>query len=63
MGYVAKVQQIQRKAGEQWYIGFPTAVAQAMEFQKGEAVEWIIVDKNELVLRRLEPTSSTSKKK
>ncbi len=52
MGYPTKVQLIQRKASEQWYINFPSAVAQAMEFDKGEVVEWIIEDKANLILHR-----------
>lgn len=63
MGYPTKVQLIKRKASEQWYINFPSAVAQAMEFQRGETVEWIIEDKSQLVLRRHEVTTSTVKKK
>lgn len=63
MGYPTKVQLIKRKASEQWYINFPSAVAQAMEFQRGETVEWIIEDKNQLVLRRQEAPPSTVKKK
>lgn len=39
MGYPTKVQLIKRKASEQWYINFPSAVAQAMEFDRGEVVE------------------------
>ena len=42
MGYPTKVQLISRKKGaDQYYINFPTAVAEAMEFQKGEIIEWI----------------------
>ena len=52
MGYPTKVQLIQRKASEQWYINFPAALAQAMEFDKGETVEWIIEDKDTLRLHR-----------
>lgn len=52
MGYPTKVQLIKRKASEQWYINFPSAVAQAMEFQRGEVVEWLVEDKETLVLRR-----------
>jgi len=52
MGFHTKVQLIQRKASEQWYINFPSAVAQAMEFEKGETVEWIIADKGHLTLSR-----------
>lgn len=63
MGFPTKVQLIKRKQSEQWYINFPSAVAQAMEFQRGEVVEWIVEDKSQLVLNRLEPPSSSLKKK
>jgi hypothetical protein len=37
MGYPTKVQLIRRqKGGDQYYINFPTAIAEAMEFDKGE---------------------------
>ena len=63
MGFATKVQLIKRKLSEQWYINFPSAVAQAMEFKRGETVEWIIEDKAQLVLNRLEPPESALKKK
>lgn len=62
MGFPTKVQLIQRKQSVQWYINFPSAVAQAMEFTRGETVEWIIEDKAQLVLRRLTPPASSKKK-
>ena len=46
MGFPTKVQLIQRKKSQQWYINFPSAVAHAMEFERGETVEWIIEDNN-----------------
>jgi hypothetical protein len=63
MGFPTKVQLIKRKASEQWYINFPSAIAQAMEFVRGEVVEWLIEDKAQLVLRRLAPPPSALKKK
>ena len=54
MGYQTKVQSIKRKNSEQWYINFPSAVAQAMEFTQSEKVEWIISDKKHLILHRPE---------
>jgi hypothetical protein len=62
MGYPTKVQLIQRKSSEQWYINFPSAVAQAMDFTRGETVEWHIEDKSLLALRRLHPPPSVLKK-
>jgi hypothetical protein len=52
MGFPTKVQLIARKQSEQWYINFPSALAQAMEFTKGEEVEWIVSDKSHLILSR-----------
>ncbi len=63
MGYPTKIQLIKRKQSEQWYINFPSAVAQAMEFERGETVEWILEDKSQLVVRRLKTPPSALKKK
>jgi len=50
MGYPTKVQLIQRKKGaDRWYINFPTAVAEAMDFEKGEIVNRHIQDRANLV--------------
>jgi hypothetical protein len=54
MGYKTKVQRIKRQKSEQWYINFPSAIAQAMEFSQSENVEWIISDKRHLILHRPE---------
>ena len=54
MGFPTKVQLIKRSASEQWYINFPSAVAQAMDFAKGETVEWVVSDKRHLILVRKE---------
>lgn len=63
MGYPAKVQVIRRKNSRQWFINFPAAVAQAMEFERSETVEWVIEDKSQLLLRRLHVPPSALKKK
>ncbi len=64
MGFPTKIQLIKRAKSEQWYINFPAAVAQAMEFEKGEIVEWIIEDKRKMTLKRSAVgESDTSKKK
>ena len=53
MGYPTKVQLIRRKRGvNQWYINLPTAVAEAMDFEKGEVVHWHVEDKANLVVHR-----------
>jgi hypothetical protein len=63
MGFPTKIQLIKRPSSEQWYINFPSAIAQAMEFEKGEVVEWIVEDKNKLVLKRTKSEEGPSKKK
>jgi hypothetical protein len=62
MGFPTKVQLIKRLASEQWYINFPSALAQAMDFTRGETVEWSVEDKSLLALRRLNPPPSALKK-
>lgn len=64
MGYPTKVQLIQRKKSEQYYINFPAAIAQAMDFSKSEDVEWTISDKKHLILsRRVVPPDPINVKK
>jgi len=62
MGHPTKIQLIKRQTSEQWYVNFPAALAQALEFDKGEIWEWIVEDKNQLVLRRQIPVASALKK-
>ena len=63
MGFPTKIQLIKRAKSEQWYINFPAAVAQAMEFNKGEIVEWIVENKNRMTLKRSDKNVEVSKKK
>ena len=63
MGYSTKIQCIKRVTSEQWYVNFPAAVAQAIEFQQGEMVEWLIDDHQNLVLKRSDQAVSALKKK
>ena len=63
MGFPTKIQLIKRAKSEQWYINFPSAIAKAMEFERGEVVEWIIEDKRRLILKRDGSTSGSEKKK
>jgi hypothetical protein len=62
MGFPTKVQLIKRKNSEQYYINFPSAVAQAMDFQRGEVVEWSVEDKATLALTRKVVPPSVLKK-
>lgn len=63
MGYFTKVQLIKRTKSEQYYVNFPAAVAQAIEFTAGEVVEWLIDDHQNLILRRTDAAVAALKKK
>jgi hypothetical protein len=63
MGFPTKIQLIKRAKSEQWYINLPSAIAQAMEFERGEMVEWLIEDKHRMILKRDETVLISEKKK
>jgi bifunctional DNA-binding transcriptional regulator/antitoxin component of YhaV-PrlF toxin-antitoxin module len=53
MGYISKVQVIQRaNKNRQYYLICPAPMAQALEIEKGETIEWVIEDKHTLILKR-----------
>jgi len=52
MGYPTKIQLISRKKGNQWYVNFPNALAEAMSFKKGETVEWEVESLSVLKMSR-----------
>lgn len=62
MPFPTKVQLINRKNSQQWYINFPSAVAQMMDFSKGEVVQWTLHDRETLVLHRPDAPDSPLKK-
>ena len=62
MGFPTKLQLIKRKKSQQWYVNFPSALAQAMDFGRGEVVEWAVEDRTQLVLNRPQAPPSPLKK-
>lgn len=52
MGYPTKIQLISRQKGRQWYVNFPNALAEAMNFEKGETVEWTVISATCLNMKR-----------
>jgi antitoxin component of MazEF toxin-antitoxin module len=58
MGYPTTIQLISRQKGNQWYVNFPNAMAKALNFKKGEIVEWEIETKD---LFKLVRTGKTNK--
>jgi len=63
MGYPTKIQLIARKKGKQWYVNFPNALAEAMNFEKGETVEWEVETLEVLRMTRRRNQNSTGSKK
>jgi len=58
MGYESKVQVIQRSnKTRQFYLILPAPLAEAMELQKGERIEWFVIDRQTLEVRRLEASA------
>jgi bifunctional DNA-binding transcriptional regulator/antitoxin component of YhaV-PrlF toxin-antitoxin module len=55
MGYVTKLQVIERKNNtKQFYIVCPAALAEALEMQKGEPLEFVVEDKSKLTIKRVQ---------
>jgi bifunctional DNA-binding transcriptional regulator/antitoxin component of YhaV-PrlF toxin-antitoxin module len=53
MGYQSTVQVIRRGGKNcQWYLICPAPLAQALEIEKGEVIEWVVEDKHTVMLKR-----------
>jgi antitoxin component of MazEF toxin-antitoxin module len=52
MGYLVKLQKVERPTNRSFYVNLPAALADAIQLDKGEELEWFIEDKNTLILRR-----------
>ena len=65
MAYLSKLQVIRRGGkNRQWYLICPAPLAQALEIEKGEVIEWVVEDKHTLVLRRTaRPVDSSSRRR
>src|SRR6266581_2125047 len=53
MGYLVKIQKVDRPTNRSYYLNFPVALAEALIVKKGEKFEWLVEDKNTLLLLRL----------
>ena len=64
MGYFSKVQVIERAKGQrQFYLICPAPLAQALEMEKGETIEWVVEDKCTLRVRRVEARSAQTERR
>jgi hypothetical protein len=63
MGYQSKVQVIERGGVQrQFYLICPAPLAQALEMEKGETIEWVVEDKWTLRVRRQAGKSAQSQR-
>ena len=63
MGYNIKIQRVERGRTKSFYINFPAALAEAVQIEKGEELEWFVEDRNTFLLRRKKPIKSILKSK
>jgi bifunctional DNA-binding transcriptional regulator/antitoxin component of YhaV-PrlF toxin-antitoxin module len=64
MGYRTKVQVIERKNGtRQFYVICPAPLAETLEMEKGEEVEWVVEDRRRLTLARVGRVSPSGRAK
>jgi hypothetical protein len=59
MGYITKLQVIERKNNsKQFYILCPTPLAEALEMEKGETLELVVEDKSKITIKRTRSRAS-----
>ena len=63
MGYPVKLQKVERPTNRSYYINFPSALAEAIQVEKGEEFQWIVEDRNTLILQRIKPRPSVIKQR
>ena len=55
MGYTVKLQKVTRPTNNTFFVTVPVVLVDTMELEKGEVFEWLLEDKNTLVLQRKIP--------
>jgi bifunctional DNA-binding transcriptional regulator/antitoxin component of YhaV-PrlF toxin-antitoxin module len=55
MGHIVKVQKVDRPTNRSYYLNLPAVLADALGIEKGEELQWIVEDKNTLLLCRTKP--------
>ena len=64
MAYLTKLQVIERANGQQqFYLICPAPLAQALEMQKSETIEWVVEDKWTLRITRTEARSAQASRR
>ena len=55
MGYTVKLQKVSRPTNNTFFVTMPVVLVETMDLAKGEEFEWLLEDKNTLILRRKNP--------
>ena len=55
MGYKVKLQKESRPTNNTFFVAVPVVLVETMELVKGEEFEWVLENKNTLILRRKSP--------
>jgi len=55
MGYLVKIQKVDRPTNRSFYVNLPVVLAEDLHVDKGEEFQWLIEDKNTLLLLRVKP--------
>lgn len=63
MKCITKIQRVDRATTQSFYAIIPTPLGQSFKVEKGESFEWIIEDRNTLILRRVEKAKTRLKLK
>lgn len=62
MGYLTKLQVIQRGArNRQYYLICPAPLAAALELEKGETLEWVVKDRHTFEIRRAKTSTGSGR--
>lgn len=63
MAYQSSIQVIERaNRNRQYYLICPAPLAQALEMEKGETIEWVVEDKYTLTIRRTPAATPTRRR-
>jgi len=62
MGYKVRMQRVDRPTNRSFYLNFPAPLADAVNMQKGEELEWLVEDRNTFLVKRVKARKSFLKK-
>jgi hypothetical protein len=53
MGYRVKLQKVERPTNRSYYINLPVVLAETLNFEKGDVLEWSVKNPSTLMLRKI----------